>query len=123
MVWDNILHLNVFPPEVSKKQIEFFKTKIAAYGLPLDNRNMLTKTDWSIWTAAMADNQADFEAFTTPLVKYLNTTEARLPFVDGYYTDTNGIHSDFFHARPVIGGVFIRMLTDPQLWKKWAGDG
>ena len=66
----------------------------------------------------MADNQADFEAFNTPLIKYLNNTTARLPFQDGY--DTNKLNGDLFHCRPVIGGVFIRMLTDKAMWKKWA---
>ena len=118
MVWDRILNLNVFPPEVSKKQIEFFKKHLQKFGLPLDSRDHRTKTDWTIWTASLADNQADFEALTSPIIGYLNTTTARSPFVDLYTTDDS--HSDGMHARPVIGGVFARMLTDKAMWKKWA---
>jgi Domain of unknown function (DUF4965)/Domain of unknown function (DUF5127)/Domain of unknown function (DUF1793)/Domain of unknown function (DUF4964) len=118
MVWDRILGLNVFPADVAKKQIEFYKTKLQPYGLPLDSRDRLTKTDWTIWTASLADNQADFEALTSPIIGYLNQTTARVPFVDSYVTDN--FHSDGMHARPVIGGVFVRMLTDKAMWKKWA---
>jgi hypothetical protein len=119
MVWDKILGLNVFPPEVAQKQIAFYKTKLQEFGLPLDSRNSVTKSDWTLWTASMADNQADFETLIAPFVHYLNVTTARVPMVDGY--STNKINSDLFHARPVIGGVFVRMLTDRAMWKKWAG--
>ena len=118
MVWDSILGLNVFPDDVKKKEIEFYKTKLQPYGLPLDSRDHLTKSDWTIWTASMADNLADFETFTAPIVKYLNHTTSRVPFVDSYVTDD--INSSGMHARPVIGGVFIRMLTDKAMWKKWS---
>ncbi|SPE58624.1 conserved exported hypothetical protein [Verrucomicrobia bacterium] len=118
LVWDRILGLNIFPPEVARKEVAFYKTVLQPYGVPLDSRTKLTKTDWSLWSASLAESQADFEALTSPIYDYLNKTTARSPFVDSYVTDD--IHSDGMHARPVIGGVFIKMLTDRALWKKWA---
>ncbi|HEV2207289.1 MAG TPA: DUF5127 domain-containing protein [Verrucomicrobiae bacterium] len=118
LVWDRILGLNVFPPTVAEKEVAFYKTVMQRYGLPLDSRTHLTKTDWSFWSASLADNQADFEAIISPVYDYLNATTARSPFADSYRTDD--IHSDGMHARPVIGGLFIKMLTDHDVWKKWA---
>jgi hypothetical protein len=86
--------------------------------VPLDSRTHLTKSDWTIWSASLADSQADFEAIISPMYDFLNNTTARSPFMDSYVTDD--IHSDGMHARPVIGGVFIKLLTDRAIWKKWA---
>ncbi|MGA2554719.1 MAG: DUF5127 domain-containing protein [Verrucomicrobiota bacterium] len=119
LVWDRILSLNIFPPEVAQKEVAHSKTVMQRYGVPLDSRTKLTKTDWSFWNATLADNQADFQTLTSPIYDYLNQTSARSPFVDSY-TTTNS-RSDGMHARPVIGGIFIKMLADPQLWHKWAG--
>jgi hypothetical protein len=121
LVWDRILGLNVFPPEVAQKEIAHYKSVMQRYGVPLDSRTKLTKTDWSFWSATLADNPADFETLISPIYDYLNQTTARSPFVDSYETDN--IHSDGMHARPVIGGVFIKMLTDRDLWMKWAHAG
>ena len=118
LVWDRILGLNVFPPSVAQTEVAHYKKVMQRYGVPLDSRTHLTKTDWSFWSASLADNQADFEAIIAPTYDYLNNTTARSPFVDSYVTDD--IHSDGMHARPVIGGLFIKMLTDRAVWKKWA---
>ncbi len=118
LVWDRILGLNVFPPSVAQMEVAHYKKVMQRYGVPLDSRTHLTKTDWSFWSASLADNQADFEALISPIYDYLNHTTARSPFADSYVTDD--IHSDGMHARPVIGGVFIKMLTDRAIWKKWA---
>ena len=111
--------MNIFPPEVAQKEVAHYKTVMQRYGVPLDSRTKLTKTDWSFWSATLADNQADFETLISPIYDYLNQTTARSPFVDSYVTDD--VHSDGMHARPVIGGVFIKMLADRAMWTKWAG--
>jgi hypothetical protein len=121
LVWDRILDLNVFPPEVAQKEIAHYKTVIQRYGVPLDSRTKLTKTDWSFWSATLSENQADFETLISTINDYLNQTTARSPFVDSYVT--TDVHSDGMHARPVIGGVFIKMLSAPEIWHKWAKAG
>jgi len=118
LIWDSILNLHVFPASVAATEVAYYKTRLDKYGLPLDNRTKLTKTDWTLWSASMATSQADFEALIAPLDVYLNQTTDRIPFADGYRTDDLG--SDLFHARPVIGGVFVRALTVPALWTKWS---
>ena len=118
LVWDKLLGLDIFPPEVARQEVAYYKTMLQRYGVPLDSRTRLTKTDWCLWSATLADDRADFEAIVSPIYDYLNETTARLPFVDSYVTDN--ARSDGMRARPVIGGVFIKMLEDPATWKKWA---
>jgi hypothetical protein len=118
LVWDQILGLNVFPPSVAQKEVAYYKTVMQRYGVPLDSRTHLTKTDWSIWSATLADNQADFEGFISPIYDYLNETTTRDPIADSYQTDKT--NTGGMHARPVVGGFFIKMLADRELWKKWS---
>ena len=118
LIWDKLLGLDVFPPEVARSEVAYYKKMIQRYGVPLDSRTRLTKTDWCLWSATLADDRRDFEAIVSPIFDYLNETTARLPFVDSYFTDNP--RSDGMRARPVIGGVFIKMLEDPATWKKWA---
>jgi hypothetical protein len=119
LVWDKLLGLHLFDPAIAAKEIAFYKTKLNEFGLPLDSRETYTKLDWEVWTATVADSQADFDTLMTPVYEFVSHTPQRVPLTDWY--QTKDARQQGFQARPVIGGVFIKALSDPKLWKKWAG--
>jgi hypothetical protein len=86
--------------------------------MPLDNRRDYTKLDWILWTATLAEEPADFEALVAPVYRFMNESPSRVPLTDWYSTVSG--KQQGFQARSVIGGVFVKMLSDPAVWKKWA---
>ena len=119
MVWDRILGLNLFPKSVSQKEISYYITRQNKYGLPLDNRKAYTKLDWEIWTATLAESPSDFHALIAPVFDFANESPSRVPLTDWY--STTDAKQVGFQARSVVGGIYIKMLSDPGIWKKWAG--
>jgi hypothetical protein len=119
VVWDRILGLKLFPAAALRKEMDFYKTKQNALGLPLDIRKDYTKLDWTLWTATLTQDRADFTAVLDPVYRFLNETPKRVPMTDWYDTKTAKMVG--FQARSVVGGVFLQMLYDRAAWKKWAG--
>ncbi len=118
LVWDKLLDYKLFSADVARREIAFYKKSQLAFGLPLDNRKEYTKLDWLLWTATLADTPADFAAFLDPVYEWLNKTPDRVPLTDWYWTNSG--KQTGFQARPVVGGVLIKMLADPVLAAKWA---
>ena len=118
LVWDRILGLGLFPDEVVETEMAYYRKVQNNYGLPLDSRSDYTKLDWVLWTATLTNNRADFEAIVGPVYRFLNETPDRAPMTDWYFTSTAKKRG--FTARPVVGGVFLRMLYDVPVWSKYA---
>lgn len=118
LVWDRVLDLGLFPDSVLHKEMNFYRQVQDRYGLPLDSRKAYTKLDWILWSATLTQNREDFEALVKPVYRFLQETPDRAPMTDWYETDSG--RKVGFTARPVVGGVFMQLLHDESVWKKWA---
>ena len=114
LVWDRLLNFNVFDPQIAEKELAFYPSVQNTYGLPLDCRETYTKSDWIMWTAVMAKDQAGFEELIAPIYKFMNETPNRVPMTDWSWTLEPNQRG--FQARSVIGGYFLKML-EPELIK------
>jgi len=119
LVWDQVLGLRLFPAGIVAKEIAFYERTQNQYGIPLDNRKDYTKLDWLVWSATLAPDPSDFDRLIAPAYRWLNETTTRVPLTDWYDTKTG--NKQGFQARSVVGGIFIKMLSDPAMWKKYAG--
>ena len=109
MVWDKIFDLHLFSPEVYRRELAFYLTRLNKYGLPLDSRATFTKPEWETWVATMYPDRKDFDMYMNRIVEYLNDTPDRVPFSDLY--DTKTAKQVMFQARTVVGGIYIKMLS------------
>jgi hypothetical protein len=109
MIWDKLWNTNLFGDEVMQREINYYLKQQNAFGLPLDVRKDYTKTDWIMWTAAMANDKDTFLKFVEPIYKYMNETESRVPTSDWHDTKTGLMVG--FKARSVLGGYWMRLLV------------
>lgn len=109
LIWDRLLGFNLFPEKVADTEMAFYKEHINCYGLPLDNREDYSKSDWILWTACLTGNDADFCALVQPVWNYANETTSRVPLSDWHYTSTGNQRG--FQARSVVGGYYMNILA------------
>ncbi|HEY6445303.1 MAG TPA: DUF4965 domain-containing protein [Acidobacteriaceae bacterium] len=117
LVWDQLLGLHLFDPQIRQTELAFYQSHLNRYALPLDSRADYTKLDWELWTATLAADPAQFHALLDPIVKWISETPSRVPLTDWYDTKTG--KQVGFQARSVVGGVYIKALSDESLARKW----
>lgn len=110
LVWDKVLNLNLFPQKVYDTETKYYITKNNKFGIPLDSRKAYTKNDWILWTATFAPTHEEFEALVKPVYRHAIETESRVPLND-FYDSNTGIR-DNFKARSVVGGFYMKLLSD-----------
>ncbi len=108
VVWDKVMGLGIFPKEVIASEFASYKKRVNPYGMPLDNRKDYTKSDWLVWTATLAAEREDFEAFVEPLWKFYHYSPSRVPMGDWYETITAA--AVCFQHRTVQGGLYMKLL-------------
>ena len=120
LVWDRILGLGLYPDAVRSKEMAFYRKVAKPYGVGLDSRRNgdQTKLDWTVWTATLTGDRKDFDAILDGPWRFVNETRQRDPMSDW----TNVATGDRFGfiARPVVGGLFVKMLYDKPLWAAYA---
>ena len=111
MVWDKAWSLGLFSDLVKNQEYNYYLGKLNTYGLPLDSRSSYTKSDWEMWTAALARTNNYFLRISDLVWKYVNETPSRVPLSDWYFTDGNGGMASF-RARSVVGGHWMKVYVD-----------
>jgi len=113
LVWNRLLGLELFSVAELRREQAFYRTKAVRYGVPLDNRGALTKPEWMLWSACLADDPDLVRDWSERLVRYANETPSRVPFCDLFFTDSG--RKMGFQARSVVGGLAIALLAD--VWR------
>lgn len=116
VVWDLLFNTGLFPKEAVKSEFDSYVNKrLNKYGVPLDNREPHTKSDWLVWAATLSDNKEDFVKIIDSLWLAYHETRSRVPMTDWY--DTIDARQRGFQARTVQGGLFITLLRDSEKCK------
>lgn len=84
---DTELNLGLVPQQIYDMQSAFYPTVNDEFGVPLDTRHNYTKSDWQMFTAAIAAKSTQ-QMFISDLAKFVAETPTNTPFTDLYDAQT-----------------------------------
>ena len=109
LVWDKIWGWDIMK-DVRTTEMSYYMTKMQSFGLPLDSRGDLCKSDWQMWVMGFADKEEQRTQLISTLWKYINETSSRVPVSDNHNVK-NGSQA-MFQARSVVGGYWMRVFVE-----------
>ena len=110
LVWDKIWGWDIMK-DVRTTEIGFYTgNKMRSFGLPLDSRGDLCKSDWQMWVMGFADLETQRAKLINTLWKYINETTSRVPVSDNHYSSSG--RQAMFQARSVVGGYWMRVFVE-----------
>ena len=113
IVWDKLFGTALMPREVIESEFASYAKHVNAFGMPLDNRQPYTKSDWLVWTATLTNDRDAFESYIAPMWKFFNESPSRVPMTDWYDTVSGRIVG--FQNRTVQGGLYMKLLINKWL--------
>ena len=108
LAFDSLLQLGLYSQEMKEKEIDKYLQEAKQFGVPLDSRVSFTKSDWTVWCAALTASPEKRTKLLKTVDEFLKNTKSRVPFGDWYETEDGKIN--FFRNRTVQGGMFILLL-------------
>ena len=110
LVWDKIWGWDIMKTVRTREMSFYVNNKMQSYGLPLDSRGNLCKSDWQMWVMGFADTQTQRTRLINTLWKYINETTSRVPVSDNHYANSG--KQAMFQARSVVGGYWMRVFVE-----------
>lgn len=110
LVWDLVFNFKLFDECIFKNESLKYNSEMNKYGVPLDYRNVFTKTDWLIWSACLDKTGENIKTFSECLARFLKETPDRCCFTDCIMTDS-GKKWGMEH-RSVQGGLWMPLLIN-----------
>lgn len=114
LVWDLLFGSHLFSEDIFAGEVSWYKEKMNKFGMPLDNRQTYTKSDWILWTACLTSDKEEMRELAAPVARYLRETKSRVPFSDWY--DSCSGDEISFQNRSVQGGLFMPLLKERLLF-------
>jgi len=117
LLWQKILNFTDRPfPNfrdlVDMEEKYYLSVVSNKYGFPVDSRTTAAKLDWISWAAALAYDDDTYNTIVDMFYNAMNDMETRCPMTDLYYTDSSSAAwTGSFVSRPVVGGLFAKMLV------------
>ncbi len=108
MVWDKLLDLKLFSQKVYDLELAWYKKQVKGYGIPMDSRGDVTKTDWQMWSTMLFNDKEYTDMIVNAMWKFMCETPDRVPFSDMNYASAPIMRG--FQARTVQAGLFINLL-------------